>query len=66
MKKSTINLHTRLRGHLLHLREEGAAARERGGIGVEYVVIAVGVFALATLIIAGITAWATGKLEILT
>lgn len=62
MKKSTLNLHTRVSHNVRHLREEFTAQRERGGISVEYVVIAVGLFTLATLVLGLVTVWATGKL----
>ena len=43
-------------------REQLIARAERGSISVETVVIALGLFALATVIVGLLTAWATGKL----
>lgn len=62
MKKSTINLSLWASTSGRRAREEFAARREQGSISVETVVIALGLFALATLIIGLLTAWATGKL----
>lgn len=67
MKQSTlINLHTRMTHHATNLRSEFAVQRERGGISVEYVVIAVGVFVLAGIVIATMTGWAQERLAELT
>lgn len=48
--------------HLAQLRSQFADRREQGALSVETVVIALGLFALATLIIGLLTTWATGKL----
>lgn len=69
MKKSITNralaasLHAKApAGHLAQLRSQFADRREQGALSVETVVIALGLFALATLIIGLLTTWATGKL----
>lgn len=62
MKKSTLQALTVPQ----RLREELTARGERGSISVETVVIALGLFALATTIVGLLTAWATGKLAGLT
>ncbi len=62
MKKSTINLSTRAAAYPQRVCDELLARREQGSISVETVVIALGLFALATVIIGLLTAWATGKL----
>lgn len=62
MKKSTINYSIQALTIPQRLREEVIARRERGSISVETVVIALGLFALATVIVGLLTAWATGKL----
>ena len=62
MKKSTINYSVQALTIPQRLREEVIARGERGSISVETVVIALGLFALATVIIGLLTAWATGKL----
>ena len=62
MKKSTINYSVQALTIPQRLREEVIARGERGSISVETVVIALGLFALATVIVGLLTAWATGKL----
>lgn len=62
MKKSTINYSVQALTIPQRLREEVIARGERGSISVETVVIALGLFALATGIVVLLTAWATGKL----
>lgn len=62
MKRTTIKLHTMTTSRLRQL----SAQPERGAISTEMVVITIGLFTLATLIIGAITLWATGKLEGLT
>lgn len=66
MKKSTLNasVWAANRGRLL--REELTTHRDRGAFSVEVVVIALGLFALAGLVIGLLTAWAQGKLAGLT
>ncbi|MCK0113532.1 hypothetical protein MWU75_15395 [Ornithinimicrobium sp. F0845] len=66
MKKSTLNLSVWAATQARHLRDELTARRDKGSISVETVVIALGLFGLATLIIGLLTAWATGKLNGLT
>lgn len=62
MKKSTINYSVQVAAYPQRLRQEITARGERGAISVETVVIALGLFALATAIISLLTVWATGKL----
>jgi hypothetical protein len=62
MKKSTYTHTIRVATYPQRLREEIIARGERGSISVETVVIALGLFALATAIVGLLTAWATGKL----
>ncbi|AXH96019.1 hypothetical protein [Ornithinimicrobium avium] len=62
MKKSTFHYSTQVAAYPQRLRQEIIARGERGSISVETVVIALGLFALATLIVGLLTAWATGKL----
>ena len=62
MKKSTIHHSTQVLSYSQRLREEIIARGDRGSISVETVVIALGLFALATVIVGLLTAWATGKL----
>ena len=66
MKKSTLTLTARAANQSRLLREELTTRRERGAFSVEVVVIALGLFALAGLVIGLLTAWATGKLAGLT
>lgn len=66
MKKSTTNLTRLARTYPTQARARLRDWGERGSISVETVVIALGLFALATLIIGLITAWASGKLGGLT
>lgn len=53
---------TQRRQHPGHARPRGAGP-ERGSMSIETVVIALGLFLLATAVIAAITAWAMGKLS---
>ncbi|USQ77785.1 hypothetical protein [Ornithinimicrobium cryptoxanthini] len=62
MKKSTLNASIWTCTRAGRVRDEFATRREQGSISVETVVIALGLFALATLIIGLLTVWATGKL----
>lgn len=62
MKKSTVNYSAQVLTYPQRLRQEIIARGERGSISVETVVIALGLFALATVIVGLLTAWATGKL----
>ena len=62
MKKSTFHHSTQVLSYPQRLQEEIIARGERGSISVETVVIALGLFALATVIVGLLTAWATGKL----
>lgn len=62
MKKSTFHYSTRVAAYPQRVRDELLARREQGSISVETVVIALGLFALATVIVGLLTAWATGKL----
>lgn len=62
MKKSTPTISTRAANQGRRLRNELNDRRDQGSISVETVVIALGLFALATLIIGLLTVWATGKL----
>ena len=62
MKKSTLNYSAQVLTWPRRLRQEIIARGERGAISVETVVIALGLFALATVIIGLLTTWATGKL----
>ncbi|WP_299520145.1 hypothetical protein [uncultured Serinicoccus sp.] len=62
MKKSTLKLSAQVAAYPHRLRQEIIARGERGSISVETVVIALGLFALATVIVGLLTAWATGKL----
>ncbi|WP_131103422.1 hypothetical protein [Ornithinimicrobium sufpigmenti] len=66
MKKSTLRYSLSALTVPQRLRQELTARGERGSISVETVVIALGLFALATLIVGLLTAWATGKLSGLT
>ena len=61
MKKSTLKLSVQVAAYPQRLRQEIIARGERGAISVETVVIALGLFALATVIIGLLTTWATGK-----
>ena len=62
MKKSTLRYSLQALAVAQRLRQEITARGERGSISVETVVIALGLFALATVIVGLLTAWATGKL----
>ncbi|MFK5584347.1 hypothetical protein [Serinicoccus sp. LYQ131] len=62
MKKPPFHHRVRPRTHHQHVRDQMLARGERGSISVETVVIALGLFALATLIIGLLTVWATGQL----
>ena len=62
MKKSTHHYSVQAATYPQRLRQEIIARGERGSISVETVVIALGLFALATVIVGLLTAWATGKL----
>jgi hypothetical protein len=62
MKKSTIHYSIRAAAYPQRVREELLSRREQGSISVETVVIALGLFALATLIVGLLTSWATGRL----
>jgi hypothetical protein len=62
MKKSTIHYTIRAAAYTQRVREELLSRREQGSISVETVVIALGLFALATLIVGLLTSWATGRL----
>ncbi|MGB3257710.1 MAG: hypothetical protein WBA72_06935 [Ornithinimicrobium sp.] len=62
MKKSTINYSTWAAAYPQRVRDQLRARQEQGSISVETVVIALGLFALATVIIGLLTSWATGKL----
>jgi hypothetical protein len=62
MKKSTIHYGVRAAAYPQRVRAEIIDRGERGSISVETVVIALGLFALATLIIGLLTSWATGRL----
>ncbi|MFK5634215.1 hypothetical protein [Ornithinimicrobium sp. LYQ103] len=62
MKRSTVNHSTRVPAYSGRVRDELLARYERGSISVETVVIALGLFALATLVVSLLTAWATGRL----
>ena len=62
MKKSTINYSVQVASYPQRLRQEISNRGERGSFSVEAVVIALGLFALATVIIGLLTTWATGKL----
>jgi hypothetical protein len=63
MKKSTLRYSLQALAVVQRLRHETTARGERGSISVETVVIALGLFALATVIVGLLTAWATGKLQ---
>ncbi|OLT43952.1 hypothetical protein BJF86_13425 [Serinicoccus sp. CNJ-927] len=54
----TTTLHTRITRTARALHQDG----ERGGISVELVVLVIGLFVLAGLVIAGVTAFVTGQL----
>ncbi|WP_143780674.1 hypothetical protein [Ornithinimicrobium sp. CNJ-824] len=62
MKKSTFHYSAQVLTWPRRLRQEIISRGERGSISVETVVIALGLFALATVIVGLLTAWATGKL----
>ncbi|MGD8200922.1 hypothetical protein ACQE98_09685 [Ornithinimicrobium sp. W1679] len=62
MKKSTIAHSIQVATYPQRVRTQILARAERGSISVETVVIALGLFALATVIVGLLTAWATGKL----
>lgn len=62
MKKTTLRYGLQTLTIPQQLRQELIARGERGSISVETVVIALGLFALATVIVGLLTAWATGKL----
>lgn len=62
MKKPPFHHRVRPRTPHQHVRAQMMARGERGSISVETVVIALGLFALATLIIGLLTVWATGQL----
>jgi hypothetical protein len=62
MKKSTLHYSIRTAAYPQRVREELLSRREQGSISVETVVIALGLFALATLIVGLLTSWATGRL----
>ncbi len=62
MKKSTFHHSVQVAAYPQRVRDELLARREQGSISVETVVIALGLFALATVIVGLLTAWATGKL----
>ncbi|WP_131104400.1 hypothetical protein [Ornithinimicrobium sufpigmenti] len=62
MKKSTLQLSVQAATYPQRVRAQILARGERGAISVETVVIALGLFALATVIIGLLTTWATGKL----
>ena len=66
MKKSTLRYGAWALAVPQRLRQEITARGEAGSISVETVVIALGLFALATVIVGLLTAWATGKLGGLT
>ncbi|WP_440902047.1 hypothetical protein [Actinosynnema sp.] len=66
MKKSTLRYSASALAVPQRLRPQITARGERGSISVETVVIALGLFALATVIVGLLTAWATGKLGGLT
>lgn len=62
MKKFTFHYSIQAASYPQRLREHILARGERGSISVETVVIALGLFALATAVIGLLTVWATGKL----
>lgn len=62
MKKSTYTFAAQLATFPHRLRDELFAHRDRGSISVETVVIALGLFALGSAVVAFLIAWANGKL----
>lgn len=62
MKKSTLTFSVQVATYPRRVREQILTRVEQGAISVETVVIALGLFALATVIIGLLTTWATGKL----
>lgn len=62
MKKTTVNLHTRLAARAAQAREDLSAGHDRGSITVEHIMWAVIIVALVTTVGGLLTAWATGKI----
>lgn len=64
MKRTTINLHTRVTANLHQARSTVLAGqdRERGSITVEHIMWAVIIVGLVTVVGGVLTAWATGKI----
>ncbi len=62
MRKSTITYSIQAAAYPQRLREKLLARRDQGSISVEAVVIALGLFALATLVVSLLTGWAQSKL----
>lgn len=63
MRKRTVHYSVQAATYPQRLRAQIITHGERGSISVETVVIALGLFALATVIVGLLTAWATGKLS---